>query len=331
MRWYHWYNCILFKACTRSRSPCTAEQARHVNCLLPLVASDGHCTHPVVVSAILGQLVWAWQFKTLAAILAKILKGSFKTFLLTFFFFFYPLNSYFFLHFSSFKRLDKPFIILIYPHLHYLLSKKQIFARLNTPFLAFTMSTTTESLPPILNNISLPQLPEQPPLESNLYNFEYLNSEFFLSARAEEDREEDEQCFMSILNHSTNTTPTALQSQPKPQTQGQQIETCTHRPTPSTTIPDLVSSSYQSIRMFTHSSTDGINDDDYDEYDSSMSDSDDPLPEDYDGVFGDEELVEHAAFDLDRLMIEDRGGLFKMKFLDPLPTGRRRPLSSIYF
>ncbi|KAF5103809.1 hypothetical protein DV451_001185 [Geotrichum candidum] len=193
------------------------------------------------------------------------------------------------------------------------------------------MSTTTESLPPILNNISLPQLPEQPPLESNLYNFEYLNSEFFLSARAEEDREEDEQCFMSILNHSTNTTPTALQSQPKPQTQGQQIETSTHRPTPCTTIPDLVSSSYQSIRMFTHSSTDGINDDDYDEYDSSMSDSDDPLPEDYDGVFGDEELVEHAAFDLDRLMIEDRGGLFKMKFLDPLPTGRRRPLSSIYF
>ncbi|KAF5092649.1 hypothetical protein D0Z00_004477 [Geotrichum galactomycetum] len=189
-------------------------------------------------------------------------------------------------------------------------------------------TTTTESLPPILNSISLPPLPKQPPLESNLYNFEYLNSQFFLSARAEEDGEEDEQYFMSILttNNNIDTTPTA--SQPQPQTQSQQIELSTHRPTASATIPDLVSSSYQSIRMFTHSS---IDDDDYDEYDSSMSDSEDLLSEDYDGVFGNDELVEHTASELDRLVVEDRAGLLKLKFLDPLSTGRRRPLSSIYF
>jgi hypothetical protein len=192
------------------------------------------------------------------------------------------------------------------------------------------MTTTTESLPPILDSISLPPLPEQPPLESNLYNFEYLNSQFFLSARTEEDREEDELYFMSILNNNT-TTLTASQSQPKPQPQRQQIETSTHKPMPSATIPDLVSSSYQSIRMFIHSGSTGIDEDDYDEYDSSMSDSEDPLPEDYDGVFGNDELVEHTASDLDRLVIEDRAGLLKMKFLDPLSTGRQRPLSSIYF
>lgn len=185
------------------------------------------------------------------------------------------------------------------------------------------MSTVTDSLPPALDNISLPPLPEQPSLNRDLYNFEYLNSTFFFSTRADEDRDEEEKYYMSILEENQTS------SQPLPMKQTQQ--SCTHRQMPSATIPDLVSSSYQSIRMFTHSSSLAEDDDDdYDDYDSSLSDSEDELPEDYNGVFGDD-IVEHTALKLDRSSFENRAELLKTQFLDPLRTGSRRPLSSIFF